>query len=110
MGEWSRIISNYFLSANRSWSSLLAAKSTSFPLIESSAMTVIDVLRDIRNHKAFCAKFGITEDELENTPESAATTAYGAYLLDTGLQGKNRTLRFFSTHVNHLLTKVTLRN
>ena len=89
MGEWSCIISNFLLSANRPRSSLLAAKSTSFPLIESSTMTIINVLQEIRNHKAFCAKFGITEDELENTPESAATTAYGAYLLDTGLQGKN---------------------
>ena len=75
-------------------SSLLVAKSTSFPLIESSTATILNILQEIGNHKAFCTKFGITEDELENTPESATTTAYGAYLLDTGLQGKNQTLRF----------------
>lgn len=66
---------------------LLAAKSTSFVLIESSTQTILNVLHEIGNHKAFCAKFGVTADELENTPESAATTAYGAYILDTGLQG-----------------------
>ncbi|KAF8959768.1 Phosphomethylpyrimidine kinase-domain-containing protein [Flammula alnicola] len=67
--------------------SLLAAKSTSFGLIESSTQTILNVLYEIGNHKAFCAKFGITEEDLESTPESAATSAYGAYIMDIGLQG-----------------------
>lgn len=105
---WSRIISNFLLSAHQRLSSLLAAKSTSFPLIESSTTTILSILQEIGNHKAFCAKFGITEDELENTPESAATTAYGAYVLDTGLQGNPKL--FVCALVNHLYTKATLRN
>ena len=39
-------------------------------------------------HKAYCASWGIDEFELETAPESPATTAYGAYLLDSGLQGQ----------------------
>ncbi|KAK0227908.1 Phosphomethylpyrimidine kinase-domain-containing protein [Armillaria fumosa] len=66
---------------------LLAAKSTTFPAIESATQTILNVLHEIGNHTAFCARFGITAEELESTEESAATIAYGGYLLDIGLQG-----------------------
>lgn len=50
--------------------------------------SVQDVLHEIStNHKAFCARWGVGEKELEETPESTATTAYGAYMLDIGFQG-----------------------
>ena len=39
------------------------------------------------NHKTFCAQWGVSEKELEETPESTATTAYGAYMMDIGFQG-----------------------
>ena len=38
-------------------------------------------------HKEYCEKWGISNDELENGVESAACTAYGAYILDVGLRG-----------------------
>lgn len=38
-------------------------------------------------HMGYCAEWGITEDELINTPESPTLTAYGAFLIDTGMQG-----------------------
>ena len=38
-------------------------------------------------HKIFCAQWGVSEDELENAAESPATMAYGAYMIDIGLQG-----------------------
>jgi hydroxymethylpyrimidine/phosphomethylpyrimidine kinase len=38
-------------------------------------------------HMSYCAEWGITEDELINTPESPTLTAYGAFLIDTGMQG-----------------------
>ncbi|CAA7260924.1 unnamed protein product [Cyclocybe aegerita] len=66
---------------------LLAAKSASFKIIETSTQTILNVLHEIGNHKTFCEKFNISEEELENTPESVATTAYGAFILDTGIQG-----------------------
>ncbi|KXN91918.1 hypothetical protein AN958_11303 [Leucoagaricus sp. SymC.cos] len=71
---------------------LLAAKSSTFPEIESATQTVLNILREINTHKSFCLSFGITQEELELTPETAATTAYGAYLLDTGLQGDSTKL------------------
>ena len=38
-------------------------------------------------HVAYCAEFGVTLEELEATPEAPATMAYGAFLIDVGLQG-----------------------
>ena len=35
----------------------------------------------------YCAEWGITADELNSTPESPALTAYGAFLIDIGMQG-----------------------
>ncbi|KAJ6630285.1 Phosphomethylpyrimidine kinase-domain-containing protein [Mycena sp. CBHHK59/15] len=67
--------------------SLLAAKSNTFPLIESATQTIMHILREISTHRAFCAQFGISAEELESTEEASATTAYGSYLLDIGIQG-----------------------
>jgi hydroxymethylpyrimidine/phosphomethylpyrimidine kinase len=67
--------------------SYLAAKHTEFIAIEDSARVVMDVVGEIKTHRSFCQHFGVTIEELENTPESSATTAYGAYILDMGLQG-----------------------
>jgi hydroxymethylpyrimidine/phosphomethylpyrimidine kinase len=67
--------------------SLLAAKSATFAQIGSATQVVFDILHETKVHKSFCQTFGITQEELESTPESAATTAYGGYIIDTGLQG-----------------------
>ncbi|KAG6808730.1 hypothetical protein H0H92_003092 [Tricholoma furcatifolium] len=66
---------------------LLAAKSTSFKAIQSATQTIMNIITETATHKSYCAHFGVTEEELENTPEGAATTSYGAYLIDIGLQG-----------------------
>ncbi|KAJ3768585.1 Ribokinase-like protein [Lentinula raphanica] len=66
---------------------LLSAKSTTFPSISRATQTVLNVLQEINTHKSFCASFGVTEDELERTTESAATAAYGGYLVDVGMRG-----------------------
>lgn len=50
--------------------------------------SVQDTLHEVStNHMALCTRWGISEKELEGTPESTATTAYGAYIMDIGLQG-----------------------
>ncbi|KAG6844025.1 hypothetical protein H0H87_010534 [Tephrocybe sp. NHM501043] len=54
--------------------------------------TIMNIIAEIETHKSFCASFGVSEKELENTPEAAATTAYGAYLIDIGLQGDSTRL------------------
>jgi hydroxymethylpyrimidine/phosphomethylpyrimidine kinase len=65
----------------------LAAKSSTFATIVAATQTILNILREIGTHKALCSQFGVTVEALEATQESAATTAYGAYLIDTGLQG-----------------------
>ena len=67
---------------------MLAAKSTSYTAIAAAMQSVQDVLHEISTtHRTFCTQWGVGEKELEETPESTATTAYGAYILDIGLQG-----------------------
>ena len=39
-------------------------------------------------HTSFCADWGVSSEELEATPESLATMAYGSYMIDIGLQGQ----------------------
>ena len=39
-------------------------------------------------HASFFAQWGTSPRELERIPESPATTAYGAFLIDMGLQGR----------------------
>lgn len=66
---------------------LMAAKSATFSAISNSNRVILNVLTEVTNHKTYCAQWGITESELDETSESSATTAYGAYILDVGLQG-----------------------
>ena len=69
---------------------LLAAKSTSLTAIAAAMQSVQNIMYEITtNHKAFCTRWGISEKELEETPESTATTAYGAYIMDIGFQGNS---------------------
>ncbi|KAJ3853794.1 Phosphomethylpyrimidine kinase-domain-containing protein [Lentinula lateritia] len=75
---YARVI-HYFL--------LLAAKSNSFPAIDSATQVVLNVLQEVNTHETFCASFSITKDELARTPESPATAAYGGYLIDVALRG-----------------------
>ncbi len=82
---------------------LLAAKSTTFPAIESATRTILNVLHEIGTHTAFYARFGITADELESTEEPTATMAYGGYLLDIGLQGKMLRSLFISFDLTTML-------
>ena len=67
---------------------LLAAKSTNFTAMAAAVQSIQEILHEVStNHKEFCAKWGISDTELEGTPESTATTAYGAYIMDIGFQG-----------------------
>jgi hydroxymethylpyrimidine/phosphomethylpyrimidine kinase len=69
------------------------AKSSTFVQIGSATQTVLSILAEINTHKAFCNSFGVTQEQIESTPETAATMAYGAYLIDTGFQGKELSSR-----------------
>ncbi|KAL7282905.1 hypothetical protein ACG7TL_002321 [Trametes sanguinea] len=71
---------------------LLVAKSSTYGSIESATQTIVNVINEVRTHKAFSARWGISEADLAATPESPSTTAYGAYLIDVGLQGDSAKL------------------
>ena len=82
--ETDRIRKKLFSGSDR----LLAAKSTSFTAMAAAMQSVQNILHEIStNHKAFCIQWGVSEEELEEAPESTATTAYGAYIMDIGFQG-----------------------
>ncbi|KAM5542813.1 hypothetical protein V8D89_003774 [Ganoderma adspersum] len=71
---------------------LLVAKSSTYGSIQSATQTIINIINEVTTHKSFCTQWGISEAELNATPESPSTTAYGAYLLDVGLQGDSAKL------------------
>ena len=48
---------------------------------------MLHIAAETTMHMSYCGQFGVTLEELETTPESPATMAYGAFLLDIGLQG-----------------------
>ncbi|KAL4065160.1 Phosphomethylpyrimidine kinase-domain-containing protein [Scleroderma citrinum] len=66
---------------------LLASKSDNFAPLLAATEIVFHIVKESSMHKAYCAQWGITQEELESTPESPTTTAYGAFLIDTGLKG-----------------------
>ncbi|KAH9041748.1 hypothetical protein EDB85DRAFT_1920222 [Lactarius pseudohatsudake] len=73
----------YYARAN----GLLVAKSSAYADFAAAAETVLAVVREREMHVAFSAQWGIDLAELESTPESPACTAYGAYIMDVGMQG-----------------------
>ena len=70
--------------------SLLAAKSAVYVDFAVAAETIFAIVKERGMHVSFCAQWGVDLAELESTPESLACTAYGAYIMDVGLQGAFR--------------------
>ncbi|KAA1477671.1 hypothetical protein DENSPDRAFT_933847 [Dentipellis sp. KUC8613] len=66
---------------------LLGAKSSTYDGMAAAAETMLHVVRESRMHRSFCEKWGVSAEELDSTPESAACTAYGAFVVDMGLRG-----------------------
>lgn len=67
--------------------SLLAAKSSTFSGAGAAAAIVLHIVRESQMHVDYCAKWGVTPEELEITPELPATSAYARYIMDVGYQG-----------------------
>ena len=72
--------------------SLLVAKSSTYAEFAAAAEVVLSVVKEHHMHVSFCAQWGVDLAELESTPESAACTAYGAYIMDVGMKGASRSL------------------
>jgi hydroxymethylpyrimidine/phosphomethylpyrimidine kinase len=66
--------------------SLLVAKSSTYADFAAAAEIVLSIVREREMHVAFSAQWGVDLTELESTPESSACTAYGAYIMDIGMQ------------------------
>ncbi|CAE6441375.1 unnamed protein product [Rhizoctonia solani] len=66
---------------------LLAAKSSTFSGAGAAATIVLHIVRESQMHVDYCAKWGVTPEELEATPELPATAAYARYIMDVGYQG-----------------------
>lgn len=79
--------------------SLLAAKSSAFADIAAASR----VVQESKMHVSFCTQWGVDLAELESTPESPACAAYGAYMMDVGMQGpSNPTVFLFFSGCSHL--------
>lgn len=73
--------------ADKQRTSLLVAKSSTYADFAAAAEIVLSIVREREMHVAFSEQWGVDLTELENTPESPACTAYGAYIMDIGMQG-----------------------
>ena len=80
--------------------SLLVAKSSAFAEFSAAAETVLSTVKEHKMHVSYCAQWGVDLAELESTPESSACTAYGAYIMDAGMQGAFGDLPFFRRIIN----------
>ncbi|KAK3313771.1 Rapamycin-insensitive companion of mTOR, N-term-domain-containing protein [Apodospora peruviana] len=52
--------------------------------IAGSAKVAQEIVNEMKLHIEYCKKFGISETEIQSTPEHAACTAYTRYILDIG--------------------------
>jgi len=79
----------YYARAN----GLLVAKSSTYADFSSAAEVVLSVVQEREMHVSFSEQWGVDLAELESTPESPACTAYGAYIMDIGMQGDAASLQ-----------------
>ncbi|KAI8088532.1 Phosphomethylpyrimidine kinase-domain-containing protein [Thamnidium elegans] len=72
---------------------LAAYKGTTMEEIGASAAIVAHITEESKLHIEYCARFGITRDEVVNAPESVFNSAYTRYVLDKGTSGDLLDLR-----------------
>jgi thiaminase len=58
--------------------------------MQAAAEIIAHIVHESGMHVGFCESWGISKAELERTPESSVTMAYGTYILNIGLTGKAR--------------------
>lgn len=67
--------------------SLAAYKSRNMDAIVANSEIVLHIRREMELHLGYCAEFGISKQQIENTRESVACQAYSRYILDIGASG-----------------------
>lgn len=60
----------------------------------AAAEAILAVVKGHKTHVSYCAQWGVDFAELESTLESPASAAYGAYIMDVGMQGAFKDLPF----------------
>ncbi|MEO8559818.1 MAG: thiaminase II [Rhodospirillales bacterium] len=73
---------------------LAVYKSDTLAEMRSAAATMAGILDvEMKLHVGFCARWGLSEADMERQPEAAATVAYTRYVLDRGMAGDLLDLR-----------------
>ncbi|CAO3608355.1 unnamed protein product [Mucor fragilis] len=67
--------------------SLAAYKSGTMEDIGANAAIVVHIAKESQLHLDYCSRWGITKEEVLNTPESVFNSAYTRYVLDKGASG-----------------------
>lgn len=62
-------------------------KAENFTQMQQANASISTILQEVKLHIAYCKQWGITELELQQTPESPACIAYTRYVLDCGISG-----------------------
>jgi hydroxymethylpyrimidine/phosphomethylpyrimidine kinase len=55
--------------------------------IAANAAIVVHIAKESQLHLDYCAKWGVTEEEVLSTPESVYNAAYTRFVLDKGASG-----------------------
>ncbi|CAG8425233.1 unnamed protein product [Penicillium salamii] len=63
---------------------LASYKAKTMDSIAASAQIVLHIQREMALHIEYCTSFGLSKQEMEDTPETIACTAYSRYILDVG--------------------------
>ncbi len=66
---------------------LLACKLRTLADIRAAARSLSAIVAELPLHVNYCARWGLSESDLSNTPEAAETFAYTRYVLDIGQSG-----------------------
>ncbi|MGK7865907.1 TenA family protein [Falsiroseomonas sp. E2-1-a20] len=66
---------------------LAVFKAESLPAMRQKSGSIAAILEETALHLGYCAEWGIAEDTVRATPESAETVSYTRYVIDRGLAG-----------------------
>ncbi|RCH78188.1 hypothetical protein CU098_002093, partial [Rhizopus stolonifer] len=66
---------------------LAAYKSDTMNTVGANASIVLHITKESQLHLEYCARWGITKEDVLSTPESVFNSAYSRYVLDKGQSG-----------------------
>ncbi|MGL9723628.1 TenA family protein [Sodalis sp. (in: enterobacteria)] len=66
---------------------LLAYKLRTLPEIRAAVVSLEAIVKELPMHVAYCAQWGLREEEMAKEPEASETLTYTRYVLDIGQSG-----------------------